>query len=66
MPRAILVAHIRTAGYHHDRAAFARLYSENRISRPAADEAYRSGVQARAVGVVCTCAACADRWKVAS
>lgn len=56
--RATLTSLIRTAGYHDDKATFTRLYVENRISKAAADEAFRSGRQARAVGVRCTCSAC--------
>jgi hypothetical protein len=58
MKREVLTTLIRTAGYHEDRASFTRLYVENRISKQAADEAYRSGRQARAAGVRCDCHEC--------
>jgi hypothetical protein len=58
MKREILTSLIRTAGYHNDSRSFARLLVENRISYHAAHEAYRSGQQARAVGVRCDCHEC--------
>ncbi len=58
MKREVLTTLIRVAGYHDDRATFTRLYIENRISKPKADEAYRSGRQAKAAGVRCDCHEC--------
>lgn len=53
---ALLVC--KVAGYHQDRATFTRVYIENRISRPAADEAWRSGMAAKRAGIPCVCAEC--------
>jgi hypothetical protein len=58
MTRIQATTYLRIAGYHDDRAAFTRLYVENRISLPAAKEAYRSGQQAKKVGVRCDCNDC--------
>lgn len=58
MKREHLTSYLRIAGYHSDRAAFTRLFVENRISKAKAIEAYRSGAQARAAGVRCTCVEC--------
>jgi hypothetical protein len=54
----VLTTLLRVAGYHEDRATFTRLYIENRISKKNADEAYRSGRQAKAAGVRCDCHDC--------
>lgn len=48
----------KVAGYHNDRVTFTRVYIENRISRTAADEAWRSGEAAKRAGVRCVCADC--------
>lgn len=58
MKRADALAHLRIAGYHNDSRAFVRLYVENRISRKAADEAYRTGKRQRAGGMPCHCHEC--------
>lgn len=58
MKREHLTSLLRVAGYHGDHAAFTRLYIENRISKRAADEAFRSGERALAAGVKCTCRTC--------
>lgn len=57
MKRKDLLAHLRVAGYHADTHAFTRLTVENRISIPAAREAYMVGVGQRGV-TRCDCAAC--------
>lgn len=58
MKRAHAIDYLRIAGYHADRAAFTRLYVENRVSYSAATEAYRAGQKARDAGVRCTCRDC--------
>jgi hypothetical protein len=58
MTRAQAIHHIRVAGYHEDAARFARLYVENRISKPAATQAYRDGKKLRAAGIRCGCNIC--------
>lgn len=58
MKREHLTSLMRVAGYHGDHATFTRLFIENRISKKAADEAFRSGERARANGVKCTCRSC--------
>lgn len=58
MKREYLLAYLRVAGYHEDRATFTRLYIENRISRPAAEDAFRAGRQAKVRGVRCDCHEC--------
>lgn len=58
MKREHLLAHLRVAGYHEDRAAFTRLYIENKISKAKADEAFRQGRAMKAAGVGCDCHDC--------
>lgn len=58
MKREHLTSLMRVAGYHGDHATFTRLFIENRISKKAADQAFRSGEQARSAGVKCTCRSC--------
>ena len=58
MKRADALAHIRIAGYHDDQRARVRLFVENRVSKAAADEAWRSGIAARNAGVKCSCYQC--------
>jgi hypothetical protein len=61
MNRADTLRHLQFAGYHDDRAAFTRLYLENRISLPSANEAFRLGRSALAAGVPCGCSTCRGR-----
>ena len=61
MTRAQAINHIRIAGYHDDRARYARLYVENRISRTAAAQAFSDGRSLRAKGVRCGCNICAPK-----
>jgi len=58
MKRADLIVYLRVAGYHDDERSFMRLYCENRISHPAAREAYRQGQAQKAGGVKCGCHEC--------
>lgn len=58
MKRHVLTTLLRVAGYHEDTSTLARLCIENPISKRAADEAFRSGRQARAAGVRCLCVDC--------
>lgn len=58
MTRALVLAYMRIAGYHDDRATFTRLYIENRIGRARANEAFRAGQAAKLRGVPCTCTTC--------
>ena len=58
MKRTAALGWIRIAGYHGDKASFTRLYIENRVSRAAADAAWRSGANARNAGVPCNCSEC--------
>ena len=58
MKREHLLAHLRVAGYHEDRAAFTRLYIENRVSKKVADDAFNVGRTMRRNGVGCGCSDC--------
>lgn len=58
MKRADALAYMRIAGYHSDTADFTRLYVENRVSRPVANEAYRTGTKQKLAGVPCHCHKC--------
>lgn len=58
MKRADALTHIRIAGFHGDKKAFTRLYVENRVSYPAAQEAYRQGIRQKEAGVRCDCFEC--------
>jgi hypothetical protein len=49
---------IQTAGYHEDMQSFVRLYCENRISKPKADEYYRLGQAKKRNGIKCGCFRC--------
>lgn len=60
MTRALAMAHLRIAGYHDDRAAWTRLYVENRVSYAAAKRAWAAGKLARDNGVRCTCTECKE------
>lgn len=59
MKRKDVLGHLKIAGYHEDSTAFCRLYSENRISREKANEAYQYGFRAKKNGMTCTCFRCA-------
>jgi len=41
--RQAVLNHMAIAGYNNDRAAWMRLYTENRISRSTADKAWLDG-----------------------
>ncbi|MFN3886119.1 MAG: hypothetical protein ACK4MG_04100 [Aquabacterium sp.] len=56
--RANVLAWMRIAGYHADMRTFLRLYTENRISKRVADEAYRAGMKQKLAGVPCMCHDC--------
>lgn len=58
MKRADVLTYLTIAGFHGDRAAFTRLYVENRISYGVAKAAYEQGRAALARGVKCTCHDC--------
>jgi hypothetical protein len=58
MKREHVITALRVAGYHADTARFTRLLIEERISKPAAKEAYAAGQRARAQGVRCDCHDC--------
>ena len=58
MKRKDALAHLRVAGYHEDKGAFVRLFTEARISYQVATDAYRAGLRAREAGVRCTCRDC--------
>lgn len=58
MKRADALTYLTIAGFHGDRAAFTRLYIENRISYGVAKAAYEQGRAALARGVRCTCTDC--------
>lgn len=49
--RELTLAHLRIAGYDNDRAAWTRLYVENRISYAVAKKAWEDGVRMRAAGI---------------
>ncbi len=48
----------RIAGYHNDKTAFTRAICENRISMPAANEAWQQGVSQKESGIKCNCSQC--------
>jgi len=56
--RQITLAAIRVAGYHDDLRTATRLYTENRISRKAYEEAFSQGVRQKKLGVPCSCYTC--------
>lgn len=58
MKRADAMTYLTIAGFHEDRAAFTRLYIENKISYGSAKAAYEQGRAAKARGVRCTCIDC--------
>lgn len=51
MKREHAISYLRIAGYDNDRAAWTRLYVENRISYAAAQKAWSEGVLMRQAGV---------------
>lgn len=59
--RNTILGLMKFAGYHLDRATFTQLLIENRISRAAADEAFRAGIRAKQNGMRCGCSDCAPR-----
>lgn len=62
MTRADTIAALRVAGYHNDQRARVRLFTENRISREAADQAWDTGVKQKQGGMACACHACKDAF----
>jgi hypothetical protein len=58
MKRSLLLALIRVAAYHDDRATMTRLLIEHRISRPAFDAEVQRGREMRKAGIKCTCKDC--------
>lgn len=62
--RALALERLKYAGYHGDTAALVRLYVQNRISYPVAQEAYRRGQNAKIFGVKCTCSACTQAKEI--
>lgn len=61
MTRTQAINHLRIAGYHDDRARFARLFVENRVSKQAANHAYNEGRALKIKGVRCGCNICAPK-----
>uniref|UniRef100_UPI0039F6B758 hypothetical protein n=1 Tax=Sulfuriferula sp. GW6 TaxID=3345112 RepID=UPI0039F6B758 len=61
MKRKDALVLIRVAGYHADKAAFTRLYVENRVSREAANAEYQRGQEMKKAGVPCQCRECAPK-----
>lgn len=49
----------RIAGYHYDTRTFTRLLIENRVSRLALNEQWRTGQKMKEAGLGCTCRDCA-------
>lgn len=58
MKRKDALLAIRIAGYHDDKRAFMRLYTEHRISLAVAQEEYDRGASMKAAGVGCSCYEC--------
>lgn len=58
MTHNAVLASIRIAGYHNDLRSYIRLYTENRIPKRVADQAWQNGVSAKASGVACSCRSC--------
>lgn len=56
--RATVLVMLKSAGYHSDTRTFTRLLIEGRVNRQAANEAWVSGVRAKAAGVGCVCFEC--------
>jgi len=56
--RQTALALAKIAGYHEDTATFTRLIIESRVARPAMNEAFLIGRQAKASGVKCNCYEC--------
>jgi hypothetical protein len=49
---------LKIAGYHNNQSAYVRIFVEGRVSREAADEAWRRGIDAKAAGMPCHCKDC--------
>jgi len=69
MNRKMAFEYIKISGYHGN-SDWVRIYSENRISRARADEAYRVGQKAKINGQKCNCWECKEalsnkeqKWK---
>lgn len=58
MKRSDCLGLMKAAGYHGDKATFARLLIENRVSRMAAEAAFRIGAKAKTDGARCGCSDC--------
>ena len=56
--RAAAIIAMRVAGYHNDQRARVRLFTENRITRQTADDAWAQGANQREQGMKCACPAC--------
>jgi hypothetical protein len=57
--RDMLIARIRTAGYHQDQRTMIRIYVESRnISQATAQRAFSEGARLRAAGMACSCTQC--------
>ncbi|MGY2172145.1 hypothetical protein [Pseudomonas gingeri] len=61
MNRKDALAHITTAGYHGDHKTALRIYTEQRISRQAYDDAFSRGAQLKRDGMRCICPQCQRR-----
>ena len=58
MNRNTALRYIRVAGYHNDTGTYTKILVGNRLSKAAADEAWRAGVEARDNNVPCRCGEC--------
>lgn len=58
MKRKDALTLMRVAGYHGDTKGFTRLYTENRISMPAANKEYFRGQDMKTKGIPCGCINC--------
>lgn len=56
--RDSLLGYFRLDGYHNDSSAFTRRLIENRVSRQAADKAWREGAAQKRAGMRCSCLDC--------
>ncbi len=59
--RSDVLAWIRIAGYHGDHREFARLFTENRISKASADAAWSKGRDQQSAGMPCHCIKCKQK-----
>lgn len=64
MKRAGVLVAMRVAGYHNDQRSRVQLFTENHISREAADRAWAEGHDQKRNGMACACHSCKEAFHV--